>query len=98
MGHSLNPKVIAEGVETAPQLEYLRRHHCDQIQGYYFSRPVIAEVIAQMLRDDKRLPEHLLTRQVSSSTPWRTPISSLTSAVGSSPPPVRRSGTGPSAG
>ena len=35
MGHSLNLKVIAEGVETGPQLGYLRRHHCDQIQGYY---------------------------------------------------------------
>ena len=40
MGHSLNLTVIAEGVETAAQLAFLRRHQCDQIQGYYFSRPL----------------------------------------------------------
>ncbi|HEY5248907.1 MAG TPA: EAL domain-containing protein, partial [Dermatophilaceae bacterium] len=34
MGHNLNLEVIAEGVETAPQLAYLRRQRCDQIQGY----------------------------------------------------------------
>lgn len=37
MGHSLDLEVIAAGVETAPQLAYLRGHQCDQIQGYYFS-------------------------------------------------------------
>lgn len=40
MGKSLRLKVIAEGVETAEQLDYLRLHDCDAIQGYYFSRPV----------------------------------------------------------
>ena len=56
MGHSLNLKVIAEGVETAPQLEYLRRHHCDQIQGYYFSRPLPAPALEQLLREGLSLP------------------------------------------
>ena len=56
MGHSLNLKVIAEGVETAPQLEYLRRHHCDQIQGYYFSRPLPAPALEQLLREGVSLP------------------------------------------
>ncbi len=57
MAHSLKLEVIAEGVETAAQLAYLRRHHCDMIQGYYFSPPVPAEDIERMLLDDKRLPQ-----------------------------------------
>ena len=40
MAHTLKLDVVAEGVETAAQLEYLRRQHCDQVQGYYFSRPL----------------------------------------------------------
>ena len=50
MGHSLNLEVIAEGVETASELAFLRRHKCDQIQGYYFSRPLPAAAMEQMLR------------------------------------------------
>lgn len=40
MAHQLKLKVIAEGVETEEQLEYLRLHECDSIQGYWFSRPI----------------------------------------------------------
>jgi EAL domain-containing protein (putative c-di-GMP-specific phosphodiesterase class I) len=40
MARELKLKVIAEGVETAEQLEFLRRHHCDQAQGYHIGRPV----------------------------------------------------------
>jgi diguanylate cyclase (GGDEF)-like protein/PAS domain S-box-containing protein len=40
MGHSLHLEVIAVGVETAPQLAYLRDHQCDQIQGYFFKPPL----------------------------------------------------------
>jgi diguanylate cyclase (GGDEF)-like protein/PAS domain S-box-containing protein len=40
MGHSLDLDVIAQGVETATQLAYLRGNLCDQIQGYYFSPPL----------------------------------------------------------
>ena len=40
LGHSLGLKVVAEGVETLEQLELLREYHCDEIQGYLFSRPV----------------------------------------------------------
>jgi len=43
LGHSMNLNVIAEGVETKEQLDYLKEHHCDEIQGYYYSRPVPAE-------------------------------------------------------
>jgi len=51
MAHSLRMKVIAEGVETLAQLEYLRGHGCDEMQGYYFSRPVpAAELPGLMLK------------------------------------------------
>ena len=39
MAHSLNLKVLAEGVETEAQLEFLRRCGCEEVQGYYFNRP-----------------------------------------------------------
>ncbi len=56
MAHGLKLDMIAEGVETEAQLMYLRRHGCDQIQGYYFSRPLPLSEIEQILRDEKRLP------------------------------------------
>lgn len=40
MAHSLQMKVVAEGVETKEQLDFLRERGCDFIQGYYFSKPV----------------------------------------------------------
>ena len=55
MGHSLNLRVIAEGVETEGQLGYLRFHGCDEMQGYFFSRPAPPEDIARMLHDHRAL-------------------------------------------
>ncbi|MRV73526.1 EAL domain-containing protein [Duganella sp. FT92W] len=49
MAHSLGLDVVAEGVETAEQLAYLGRRRCDQIQGYYFSRPLPAAQCAALL-------------------------------------------------
>ena len=47
MAHALGFTVIAEGVESAPQAEFLRRHGCEQAQGYYFARPMpVAEFTA----------------------------------------------------
>jgi EAL domain-containing protein (putative c-di-GMP-specific phosphodiesterase class I) len=43
LGHSLGLKVLVEGVETAIQLDYLKRYHCDEVQGYYFSKPLTTE-------------------------------------------------------
>ena len=43
IGKSLNRRVIAEGVETRSQLDFLQRHACGEGQGYYFSRPLAAE-------------------------------------------------------
>lgn len=50
MAHKLGKTVIAEGVETQGQMLYLRRHECDEMQGYLFSRPVDAATISDMLR------------------------------------------------
>jgi diguanylate cyclase (GGDEF)-like protein/PAS domain S-box-containing protein len=56
MAHSLKLEVIAEGVETEAQLAYLRRHRCDHIQGYYFSRPLAVPEMEHFLREEKCLP------------------------------------------
>jgi len=55
LAHSLRMKAIAEGVETAEHCDFLRAHGCDEIQGYYFSKPLPAEELAAMLRTGKRL-------------------------------------------
>ncbi|HEX5960614.1 MAG TPA: EAL domain-containing protein [Rhodanobacteraceae bacterium] len=49
MAHSLQLKVVAEGVETAEQLAFLRAQHCDEIQGYWFSRPLVADACLEFL-------------------------------------------------
>lgn len=49
MAHSLNLEVVAEGVETIEQLKYLKSKQSDQIQGNYFSRPLPADEMEQML-------------------------------------------------
>lgn len=49
MVHSLERKVVAEGVETQAQMDYLKAHGCDEIQGYLISRPVPADEFAKFL-------------------------------------------------
>ena len=51
MGHSLGLSIIAEGVEDEQQYTYLQKIGCNVIQGYYFSKPVGATMIAKLLED-----------------------------------------------
>jgi diguanylate cyclase (GGDEF)-like protein len=50
MAHSLGMTVVAEGVETVEQLEFLRRAGCDIMQGFYFARPMAVPELTEMLR------------------------------------------------
>ncbi len=56
MAHSLEIKVVAEGVETLEQQEFLKLHGCDAMQGYYFSKPLPAEDCLPLLRKTQRAP------------------------------------------
>ncbi|WP_167224185.1 EAL domain-containing protein [Massilia rubra] len=56
MAHSLKLEVIAEGVETAAQLAFLKRHRCDQVQGYFFSRPLALPALESLLLKDRQMP------------------------------------------
>ena len=50
MTHNLRLKVIAEGVETAAQLDFLREHGCDEMQGYHFSRPLAGDAFLALVQ------------------------------------------------
>lgn len=51
LAHNLDLRTVAEGVETKAQLDYLRKYGCDEIQGYYYSRPLDVEVFTEWLRE-----------------------------------------------
>ncbi|MBT0961507.1 EAL domain-containing protein [Denitromonas iodatirespirans] len=55
LAHQMGLRVIAEGVETEEQLEFLNRHGCDEIQGYYYSAPMPASACAVLLASGKKL-------------------------------------------
>ncbi|MBD2667014.1 response regulator receiver modulated diguanylate phosphodiesterase [Richelia sinica FACHB-800] len=56
MGHNLNLKLVAEGVETEAELAFLRQHNCDAMQGYLFSRPLPKLEFEKFLASNKSLP------------------------------------------
>ncbi|MCX6006822.1 MAG: EAL domain-containing protein, partial [Chloroflexi bacterium] len=59
MGKTLSLTVIAEGVETQEQMDFLKKHACDQIQGYYFSRPIPPDQFADLLHDHVPNSSHI---------------------------------------
>ena len=65
MARNLKLVVIAEGVETAEQLIYLQQHECDEMQGYYFSKPVDAHTFARLFASANN----------EGITPWSSAIS-----------------------
>ena len=55
MGKSLGHRVIAEGIETRQQFAFLQTERCGEGQGYYFSRPLVAEQLVKLLDTDRHL-------------------------------------------
>jgi EAL domain-containing protein (putative c-di-GMP-specific phosphodiesterase class I) len=62
LARSLGFRTIAEGVETQAQLDFLRAHQCDEIQGYFYSRPVPADEFARLLAGEKEAAIPALSR------------------------------------
>jgi len=56
LGHTMNLRVIAEGVETAEQLAFLRGHQCDEMQGYLFGKPMPGDEFGKLLQSGRTLP------------------------------------------
>jgi EAL domain-containing protein (putative c-di-GMP-specific phosphodiesterase class I) len=54
LAHNLKLKVVAEGVETREELEFLKAHDCDMIQGYYFSRPLPWQDFTALLKERQK--------------------------------------------
>ena len=77
MARSLKLRVVAEGVETFEELEFLHAHHCEEAQGYYFSLPVPAEQFARLLETgispEVRTALRALNERLDSAGPRRTP-------------------------
>jgi len=61
MAHSLHMQVIAEGVESRAQMALLRRHRCDEIQGFHFSRALPAADLVKLVHDNRTQPSRPAT-------------------------------------
>jgi diguanylate cyclase (GGDEF)-like protein len=61
MAHSIGLKVVAEGVETPEQADFLREHDCDELQGFLFGRAVPAEEFSQLIEAEPRKPARVET-------------------------------------
>ncbi|WP_102346543.1 EAL domain-containing protein [Bacillus sp. Marseille-P3661] len=63
MAHKLNVEVVAEGVETKDQLQFLENHQCDIGQGYFFNRPVPAQEFENIFQVTRVKEEEIITKQ-----------------------------------
>lgn len=61
MAHTLKLRVVAEGVEKLEELMFLREHGCEEMQGYYFSKPVPLSEFEELLRSGKKLQTDYIT-------------------------------------
>lgn len=68
MAHTLGIRVVAEGVETEEQCDFLRRNMCDEIQGFLYAPPMSAEGLRAFLNEGRCLPSHLLRMERPSRT------------------------------
>jgi len=50
MSHALGKRVVAEGIETVEQLDFLRERRCDAAQGFYLARPLSGHVVTELLQ------------------------------------------------
>jgi diguanylate cyclase (GGDEF)-like protein len=70
MAQSLKLRVVAEGVETQEAASFLRALHCDEAQGYYFSRPVPAQIFARLLQTGISEADCIQRQKASSAPAW----------------------------
>jgi len=68
MGKSLSLTVVAQGVETKEQADFLRQHACDEFQGFYFNKPVSAEHFTELLQAQKTSTTYTGSRMAQSRT------------------------------
>jgi EAL domain-containing protein (putative c-di-GMP-specific phosphodiesterase class I) len=73
MAQNLRLRVVAEGVETLEQSDFLQAHACDEAQGYYFSKPVPPDEFAALLRRGISIPSF----RPSMPSPGWTPDSTI---------------------
>ncbi len=64
MAHGLNLEVVAEGVETQNQLNFLNSQHCGEIQGFYFSKPLLSDDLEFFLRQPALLSDFVLQNKM----------------------------------
>jgi EAL domain-containing protein (putative c-di-GMP-specific phosphodiesterase class I)/CheY-like chemotaxis protein len=68
MADSMDLGVIAEGVETKAQLKFLQSKYCDEMQGYYLSKPIPAQNVEALLREPQRYASEILEQALSQRT------------------------------
>ena len=89
MAHSLGLDVVAEGVETQEQLDYLREQRCDEVQGHFVSAPIDGDRLFKFLLDRKAAAEN---KGEVREFPLRRPPAALSAGADSPQVPRRRGG------